>query len=585
MKKNITINLQGRLYDIDEDAYALLKQYEDSLRRYFGSGDDGREIVDDIENRIAELFDELKAGGKIAIDIDDVQRIITRIGNPQQMDDETHADDANADGTGADGSEEPQADTAADMQEGESVWQKIRNIFVRPDRRLYRDPQDKKILGVISGLSHYYGGDVTAWRLVIVGIGVLLLILPYDWDEYAFYMLIIYFVLGMVIPVASSPEDRLRMNGKDVNPQNLAEEVTSEGKKASEKAEAATNGNRQRGCLSVLGDLIAGFIKILAWFVFGIIMIVFISLLAGLAMLLFAPGMAMFTDNGVTYSWISHPWVGTIGLLSLVVLIVLCIYGVCYGLLGKRSEQPMSTAGRIGFIILFIASFVGSIVCGTIIVSDLNKQAESFHITSLYNWQKRHTYDGVVLDDDDWQFFKSGGWHIIDHENCGDHYSATGEYYTGNEERRYLDCFNEGGQQKYRVERTDSMLAPGTYTLSAVVRTDGDGAFIYAEADGKTILRNIPAEGNTGGQIWQDAKSEMAAILADSVDIGKYKILKTIADANDGNGYGWSRITITGIRTKTGKISYGVTTGDGGLSFDPFVGTWVSATDFKLQKE
>ena len=35
MKKNITINMFGSLYAIDEDAYALLKSYLENMRRYF----------------------------------------------------------------------------------------------------------------------------------------------------------------------------------------------------------------------------------------------------------------------------------------------------------------------------------------------------------------------------------------------------------------------------------------------------------------------------------------------------------------------------------------------------------------------
>ena len=54
MKKNITINLCGRLFQIDEDAYELLQQYIESLRQSFGREDDGDEIVNDIEARIAE---------------------------------------------------------------------------------------------------------------------------------------------------------------------------------------------------------------------------------------------------------------------------------------------------------------------------------------------------------------------------------------------------------------------------------------------------------------------------------------------------------------------------------------------------
>ena len=85
MKKNITINMFGRLYAIDEDAYRLLQQYIDTLRSYFSRKPDGKEIADDIEARIAELFDDLKANGVEAINIEHVQDIITRIGDPKQM--------------------------------------------------------------------------------------------------------------------------------------------------------------------------------------------------------------------------------------------------------------------------------------------------------------------------------------------------------------------------------------------------------------------------------------------------------------------------------------------------------------------
>ena len=78
MKKNITINLCGRLFQIDEDAYELLQQYIDSLRSSFGKQEGGDEIVDDIEARVAELFDELRQQGIEAITIEHVKDIITR---------------------------------------------------------------------------------------------------------------------------------------------------------------------------------------------------------------------------------------------------------------------------------------------------------------------------------------------------------------------------------------------------------------------------------------------------------------------------------------------------------------------------
>ena len=58
MKKVININFQGRIIPIEEDAYENLKKYVESLRQYFANEEGKEEIINDIENRIAELFSE-----------------------------------------------------------------------------------------------------------------------------------------------------------------------------------------------------------------------------------------------------------------------------------------------------------------------------------------------------------------------------------------------------------------------------------------------------------------------------------------------------------------------------------------------
>ena len=70
MKKNITINMFGQLYAIDEDAYELLKEYLDAIRQHFRKSEGGDEIADDIEGRIGELFAELTSSGVHAITIE-----------------------------------------------------------------------------------------------------------------------------------------------------------------------------------------------------------------------------------------------------------------------------------------------------------------------------------------------------------------------------------------------------------------------------------------------------------------------------------------------------------------------------------
>ena len=80
MKKNISINLFGTLYNIDEDAYNLLENYLNSMKRYFSRQEGGEEIADDIEHRVAELLWKKREAGMTAVDINVVKGIIDTIG-------------------------------------------------------------------------------------------------------------------------------------------------------------------------------------------------------------------------------------------------------------------------------------------------------------------------------------------------------------------------------------------------------------------------------------------------------------------------------------------------------------------------
>ena len=82
MKKVININFQGQVIAIEEDAYEVLKLYIDSLKVYFSREEDGDEIVNDIECRIAELFGNRLKHGIPCITVEDVESIIASIGRP-----------------------------------------------------------------------------------------------------------------------------------------------------------------------------------------------------------------------------------------------------------------------------------------------------------------------------------------------------------------------------------------------------------------------------------------------------------------------------------------------------------------------
>ena len=158
MKRNITINMCGRLFAIDEDAYEVLSTYETSLRRYFQGREGGDEIADDLEERMAELLEELRGDGE-AVSIQHVQEVIHRLGNPKQMDGDEETACSAAEAT-SQAAEQAKAVHNAVEQEGSAP------------RRLYRNLEDRKWMGVLSGFAAYFGGDPLWWRSPARGSGM-----------------------------------------------------------------------------------------------------------------------------------------------------------------------------------------------------------------------------------------------------------------------------------------------------------------------------------------------------------------------------------------------------------------------------
>ena len=226
MKRNFSINLFGTLYNIDEDAYELLQQYEDNMRRYFSHEPDGAEICSDIEHRVAELISELSEQGARPVTIEHVQEIVRRIGNPAEVaggDHDASANDSQADGqqSQADGqqSQTHGQQSHADEQPsstGERLSSAIGDYSQRVlSRKLYRAPGDKILGGVVSGLACYLGTSTTLLRIIIA----LLIIATMP------FSLLAYLILWAIIPEARTPEEHLRMRGEPVTQQSVSEEL------------------------------------------------------------------------------------------------------------------------------------------------------------------------------------------------------------------------------------------------------------------------------------------------------------------------------------------------------------------------
>ena len=167
MKKVININFQGRVIPIEETAYDLLKQYVESLRKFFANEEGRDEIINDIEGRIAELFGESLKKGSTCITDEDVNHVIASMGRPEDFEGEEGKVHSQLGGEEKQSQEGYQYDPHQDAPRG----------------RLHRDENDKILGGVCGGIANYLRIDPTIVRLVFAlisfgaGTGILLYIL------------------------------------------------------------------------------------------------------------------------------------------------------------------------------------------------------------------------------------------------------------------------------------------------------------------------------------------------------------------------------------------------------------------------
>jgi len=171
MKITENINLAGLIFTIDEDALLKLQNYLNSIERYFGSKEEREEILTDIEARIAELFQAQLNKSKEVITLAEVDKIIEVLGMPEEF-----------------------------MGYSEKKDNQSYDFGSQKSTKLFRDPDNRILGGVCTGLGAYYNIDPVILRvLFILCIG--------------FGSLLVYIVFWIVLPPAISLNDKFEMKG------------------------------------------------------------------------------------------------------------------------------------------------------------------------------------------------------------------------------------------------------------------------------------------------------------------------------------------------------------------------------------
>lgn len=251
MKKTRNISLAGIGFTLDDDAYAALEAYINSLHRAYDSDPNGAEIIADIEARIAELILSEQSYQQV-VSLAKINIITAQLGSPEQQERQESSGPHKA---------EPQAHIP---------------------RRLHRWREGRILGGVCAGMGQYWDINPMWLRLGFIGPMVLYialhLITPYirfsqthsahitittNFDfTWVFLPVLTYIVLWIVIPLARTPRQKLEGRGEKITSESIhrnfqAEATpTPEGRmQASRDAQAVDSG---RNALMIFLRVLAG---------------------------------------------------------------------------------------------------------------------------------------------------------------------------------------------------------------------------------------------------------------------------------------------------------------------------------------
>lgn len=190
MKKVISVNVGGICFTIEIDAYEILKDYLDDFETSLEKSD-AKEIMEDVEMRIAEIFQETIKTTERVVDENLVNRAISILGKPEK-EKATEKD------------KKPRNDNSFSQ-----LRDKIEKTISSRRHRFYRDPDSKKVAGICSGIAEYFDIDVTIVRFITIlsiltGVSVL-----------------VYIVIWIVTPEALSSVQKLELRGLPITSENI----------------------------------------------------------------------------------------------------------------------------------------------------------------------------------------------------------------------------------------------------------------------------------------------------------------------------------------------------------------------------
>jgi phage shock protein PspC (stress-responsive transcriptional regulator) len=333
------VSIGGYAFTLEKAAAEEVGQYLKNLEAHYLGKPGGKEIMEGIEERMAELLLERCGGGRVAT-MADIQSLIGILGRPERIE--------------------------ADDPEPEQAQPKTQ-------KRLYRDLENKKIAGVCAGLGNYFNFDVVALRIIFCVITLALFFTGVEEGVWSLSGFAAYAILWLAMPAARTAQERWAMKGDAGTLDDIQRNIRSGVEEMGDAARRGMNEVRDtvRGHGNELGKillLVIGIILLLG----GVSGLASVSVIGLKGPTLFSAPIDSFLDDislhaPAFYEMLNTPWILILVVLAVVLPLIGLIYGGIQLIFGFK--PPKWRPGMVIFVLWLVVLVVVGVLFAMGVVS------------------------------------------------------------------------------------------------------------------------------------------------------------------------------------------------------------------------
>ena len=371
MNKIISINLCGIIFQIDESAYDSLKKYLGEIKTHLGSSTSSNEVYQDVESRIAELFQQKISDGAQAILPKDMEEVMQLMGQPEQFKEFAEENKSTQNNDGGNQNQPPFYNTS------------------NPFRRIYRNPDDKVLAGVCSGLAAYFGIDPIIMRLVFVALFFV--------GGSAF---LIYLVCWIAIPKANTSAEKMAMQGKPFTFEHVKQNVQSEAQDVKEHFMRMKNDYVQNRSYSGFTDFARTIFKIIAFAFLILGLMILVPIAIAMIAVFISTGFAIPFAAPTLISSTTH---ASFIVISIFAIVFIPIAAIIYKLIRLIfNAQQMGNWLKTSLTVVWFGSIVYLFIVAEEVSNDFKHQ-ETVKQEVIFKNTKAKT---IYVDVENWQLKK-----------------------------------------------------------------------------------------------------------------------------------------------------------------------------------